>query len=170
MTATKNMKMSPAQLANLEKGTWKKGQSGNPKGRPKNRVCAILKNVLSLKQRGRMSSRMTEMTNEEIDTAEKAILALQLSDLQLLAKADETPAYAKALAMAAIMEMKNGKIAALDRLRERQYGAIKQQVDITTNGKDMAAAETIDLSALSEDKLRVLAEIGIDIINAKEGE
>lgn len=169
MTATKNMKMSPAQLANLEKGTWKKGQSGNPKGRKPNRVCAILKNVLGTKQRGRMR-RMTEMTNEEIDTAEKAILALQLSDLQLLAKADETPAYAKALAMAAIMEMKNGKIAALDRLRERQYGAIKQQVDITTNGKDMAAGETIDLSALSEDKLRVLAEIGIDIINAKEGE
>lgn len=162
-------KQSAAQLANLEKGTWKPGQSGNPKGRPKNRVNALLKAVLGTPRRG-AQRRMTEMTNDEIDTTEKAILALQLSDLQLLAKADETPAYAKALAMAAILEMKNGKITALDRLRERQYGAIKQQVDITTNGKDMAAQQTIDLSQLSEDKLRVLADIGIDIINAKEGE
>ena len=29
------MAISPKSLKNLEKGTWKKGQSGNPKGKPR---------------------------------------------------------------------------------------------------------------------------------------
>ena len=31
-------KINPNSLANLEKGQWKKGQSGNPKGHPSNKL------------------------------------------------------------------------------------------------------------------------------------
>lgn len=55
----------------------------------------------------------------------------------MLAKADETPAYAKTLAMAAIIDMKNGKTTTMDRLMDRQYGKPQQKVDITTNGKTL---------------------------------
>ena len=62
------------------------------------------------------------LTQDEINTIERSILAMELSDLQVLAKADETPAYAKTLAMAAIIDMKNGKTTTVDRLKDRQYG------------------------------------------------
>ena len=77
------------------------------------------------------------LTQDEINTIERSILAMELSDLQILAKADETPAYAKTLAMAAIIDMKNGKTTTVDRLMDRQYGKPQQKVDITTNGKQI---------------------------------
>ena len=80
---------------------------------------------------------MEALTTDEIDTIELGILALELDDLQALAKADETPAYAKTLAMAAIIDMKNGRTATMDRLMDRQYGKPQQKVDITSNGKDI---------------------------------
>lgn len=125
--------MTESQLANLDGHKWKKGQSGNPKGKPKNRVAELLKRVLP---KGKLR-RMEALTTDEIDTIELGILALELDDLQALAKADETPAYAKTLAMAAIIDMKNGRTATMDRLMDRQYGKPQQKVDITSNGKDI---------------------------------
>ena len=122
-----------SQLANIESHKWQKGQSGNPKGKPKDRVKALLKQVLP-KSKLKKSEGLTQ---DEINTIERSILALELSDLQVLAKADETPAYAKTLAMAAIIDMKNGKTTTVDRLMDRQYGKPQQKVDITTNGKQI---------------------------------
>ena len=125
--------MTESQLANIESHKWPKGQSGNPKGKPKDRVKALLKQVLP-KSKLKKSEGLTQ---DEINTIERSILAMELSDLQVLAKADETPAYAKTLAMAAIIDMKNGKTTTVDRLMDRQYGKPQQKVDITTNGKQI---------------------------------
>lgn len=125
--------MTESQLANLEEHKWRKGQTGNPNGRPKNRVKILLQQILSknkLKKSG-------ALTLEEINTIEQSILALELSDLQVLAKADETPAYAKTLAMAAIIDMKNGKTSTMSLLMDRQYGKPQQNIDITSNGKTL---------------------------------
>ena len=122
--------MTPAQLANLEKGRFKPGQSGNPAGRKKDRVKALLKEVLPV---GKLK-KCQDLTTWEIDTIEKAVLALELPDLQLLAKNDTTPAYMKTLAMAMIIDMKNGQTKTVDLLRNRQYGAPQQKVDLTTAG------------------------------------
>lgn len=123
--------MTQSQLANLESHKWRKGQSGNPSGKKKDRVKELLRQMLpkgKLKKSG-------ELSLDEINTIERSILALELSDLQVMAKADETPAYAKTLAMAAIIDMKNGKTTTMDRLMDRQYGKPQQKVDITSNGK-----------------------------------
>ena len=125
--------MTESQLANIESHKWHKGQSGNPKGKPKDRVKALLKHVLP-KSKLKKSEGLTQ---DEINTIERSILAMELSDLQVLAKADETPAYAKTLAMAAIIDMKNGKTNTVDRLMDRQYGKPQQKVDITSNGKQI---------------------------------
>lgn len=125
--------MTESQLANLEEHKWRKGQTGNPNGRPKNRVKILLQQILpknKLKKSG-------ALTLDEINTIEQSILALELSDLQVLAKADETPAYAKTLAMAAIIDMKNGKTSTMSLLMDRQYGKPQQNIDITSNGKTL---------------------------------
>ena len=123
--------MTESQLANIESHKWQKGQSGNPRGKKKDRVKALLKQVLPKSKLKKSEA----LTLDEINTIEKSILVLKLADLQLLAKADDTPAYAKTLAMAAIIDMKNGKTTTMDRLMDRQYGKPQQKVDITTGGK-----------------------------------
>ncbi len=142
--------MTPAQLANLEKGKFKKGQSGNPAGKKKNRVTALLKSVLPKSKLKKSEA----LSIEEINTIEKSLLALELPDIQLLAKAEETPTYMKTLAMALIIDMKNGQTKTVDLLRSRQYGATKQQIDLTTAGAPLNQREISPEQAKA-----VLAEI-----------
>lgn len=123
--------MTESQLANIESHKWRKGQSGNPNGKRKDRVRELLRRMLP---KGKLK-KSEALSLDEINTIERSILALELSDLQVMAKADETPAYAKTLAMAAIIDMKNGKTTTMDRLMDRQYGKPQQKVDITSNGK-----------------------------------
>lgn len=125
--------MTESQLANIESHKWRKGQSGNPNGKRKDRVRELLRRMLP---KGKLK-KSEALSLDEINTIERSILALELSDLQVMAKADETPAYAKTLAMAAIIDMKNGKTTTMDRLMDRQYGKPQQKVDITSGGKEI---------------------------------
>lgn len=129
--------MVPAQLANLEKGRFQPGQSGNPAGRKKDRVKALLKQVLSKSKLKTAEA----LTIDEIDTIEKSVLAIELSDIQLLAKHDNTPAYMKTLCMAIIIDMKNGQTKTADLLRSRQYGTPQQKIDVTTGGAPLTTKE-----------------------------
>ncbi len=123
--------MTPAQLANIEGHKFKKGQSGNPRGRQPNRIARMLKEILPKSKRKILAH---DLTTEEINTIERKVLQLELPDLQLICKNESTPAYMKSLAMAVIIDMKNGRTTTVDTLRNRQYGATKQQVEVT--GKD----------------------------------
>lgn len=129
--------MTQNQLANLEKGRFKPGQSGNPAGRKKDRVKALLKEVLPKSKLKKSEA----LTTWEIDTIEKSVLALELADIQLLAKAETTPAYMKTLCMAIIIDMKNGQTKTVDLLRNRQYGTPQQKIDLTTAGAPMTTRE-----------------------------
>lgn len=120
---------------NTEPHKWSKGESGNPKGRPKNRVTELLDGCLTRKQ----VKENTNLTDDEINAIEKIVLSLDIKALQAVAKSDATPAYMKTLAMAAILDMKNGKTQTMNLLRDRQFGAVKKQVDVTSNGHSMAA-------------------------------
>lgn len=128
--------MTESQLANIEGHKWQKGQSGNLNGRPKNRIKILLQQILP---KGKLK-KSTALTLDEINTIEQSVLSLELSDLQVLAKSDETPAYAKTLAVAAIIDLKNGKTCTMDRLMDRQYGKPQQNIDITSNGMTLEQA------------------------------
>jgi hydroxylamine reductase (hybrid-cluster protein) len=130
---------TPKQMANIEGHKFKEGQSGNLAGRPRNRVKKLLREILPKTK----LKKTTELTIEEIDTIERIVLAMQLSDLQLFAKADDTPSYMKTLCMAIIIDMKNGKTSTVEKLRDRQYGIPKQQVDITSGGSPLTSPQSM---------------------------
>ena len=123
-------------LANLRK-PWQKGQSGNPNGRPKgsvNRIPNLVKECLGAKR----AATVEGLSSKEIDTIENIVLALGIKELGDLGKFDKAPAYLVTLARAALMDMKNGRTKVMDLLRDRQFGAVKKEVDVTTNGMSVA--------------------------------
>ena len=143
--------MSEKEQANLEKGwgynagwknieghKWQKGQSGNPNGRPRNRVRDLMEGLLTVKQ----VKENTNLEERDINAIEQIILSLDTPALQAIAKSEKTPVYMRTLAMAAMWDMKNGKTGTMNLLRDRQFGAVKKQVDVTTNGESMSQSLT----------------------------
>ena len=120
---------------------FKKGQSGNPKGRPKSRVPEQLVKIFGSKARAK---KFYSLSAVEIDEWEAAILTFNASDLKLLAKWEDAPAYPKGLAIAVLSDMKAGKTTTLDKLRERQYGKPTQRMEVTgKDGGDLIPARTL---------------------------
>lgn len=137
MPLSKDPKKREKQLENLVSHKWKAGESGNPKGysklaKEKNRIKRYIKDIMGTAKKRIIDT--TNMSPSEIDAIEQSVLALNLSDAQTIAKDEQTPLYLKSLAMAIIIDMKNGKTDTIDKLRERQYGKVKQQIELT--GKD----------------------------------
>lgn len=120
----------------LEKYQFKPGQSGNPKGRPKNRVPAEVQGLL--KSIG-CTAKYWAMSKEEVEEWEKALLTLPKETIEGLAKTDDPkiPMYAQAMARAILSDYKQGRMQCVDRLRDRQFGAVTTKTDITTNGNQL---------------------------------
>ena len=121
------------------------GQSGNPAGRPKgaknkvNRIPELLKSVLGAKK----AAEIDGLSMDEVDSIENLVLALGIKELNKLGAAESSPAYLTTLSRAAIMDMKNGRTKVMDLLRDRQFGAVKKEVDVTTNGGSLGAPATM---------------------------
>lgn len=97
---------------------WPKGVSGNPKGRPKNTAKECMKLYLT-----RQSAKaFHELTDTEIDGWDNLLLSISVDDMQTLVKADNVPAYARALMMSILTEMKNGQSKTMQAIRDRQHG------------------------------------------------
>ncbi len=120
------------------------GQSGNPAGRPKgsknkvNRIPELLKSVLGAKK----AAEIDGLSMEEVDSIENLILTLGIKELNKLGASDASPAYLTTLSRAAIMDMKNGRTKVMDLLRDRQFGAVKKEVDVTTNGGSLGMPQS----------------------------
>lgn len=124
----------------IEKHQFKPGQSGNPKGRPKNRVPGILAKVMPKTK----AKKFGQLTAEEVNAWEAALLTMQLDELSNLAKEIEAPVYVRGLAMAILMETKQGKCNTLDKLRQHVYGRDIQQMQLTgADGKELIPARVL---------------------------
>lgn len=118
---------------------WKKGQSGNPKGGSKkatdrNRINAFITEIL---KQGKIAPSVISgdsMSSGEIDAIERRLLAMSTDEVKVIVKAENSPLYMKALSVAMFADMKMGRTYTVDKLRERQYGTTKQQIELT--GKD----------------------------------
>jgi hypothetical protein len=101
---------------------FKKGQSGNPKGRPK-------KYVLSLKTEG---YKMTEI-NDTI----QAMVGMNIDELKKTLENDKATILEKTVAAALRKGLLKGDLNNIETLMNRVYGKPKEKVDITTNGNNI---------------------------------
>lgn len=98
---------------------YKKGQSGNPKGRPK-------KYVLTLKKEG---YKLTEI-NDTI----QAMVSMNIEELKKVYENDNSTILEKTVAAALRNGLKKGQLESIETLLNRVYGKPKEKVDITTQG------------------------------------
>jgi hypothetical protein len=119
---------------------FKKGQSGNPKGRPPSRVPEQLVKIMGKVQ----AKKFYKLSAVEITEWEAALLTMNANQLKLLAQWDEANAYPKGLAISILTDMKNGNTKTLDKLRERVVGRPTQRMEITgRDGADFMPARVL---------------------------
>lgn len=119
---------------------FKKGQSGNPKGRPPSRVPEQLVKIMGKVQ----AKKFYKLSAAEITEWEAALLTMNANQLKLLAQWDEANAYPKGLAISILTDMKNGNTKTLDKLRERVLGRPTQRMEITgRDGADFMPARVL---------------------------
>jgi hypothetical protein len=117
---------------NLKK--WKKGESGNPAGRPKNIENVIKEHFLE--------EHNLKLSKSQAQDIIKTILGKTRDELIDLAKDDQLPFWIALIANKAQRDFKKGSIHILDVLFDRVYGKPKEEVEQTVNG---GKPETIEI-------------------------
>lgn len=123
------------------KPAWKKGESGNPDGRPKK-----IENVLTDYFLAEHNLKLTKSQSQDII---RTILGKTKSELMELAKNDELPFWVSLIAKKATRDFEKGSIHILDVLFDRVYGKPKEEVDHVIS-HEQRIFKQIDLDA-SED-------------------
>lgn len=119
---------------------WKKGQSGNPKGRPRNRVAEFRERIMGKKK----AKKYFGIGAFEVTEWYEVLITMDLPDLKLLAADDTAPALARTYARAIIFDMNAGKTSTIDRISEKLYGKAIQRVEHTgADGSDLIPAQTL---------------------------
>jgi hypothetical protein len=127
--------------------SWKKGQSGNPNGRPRKFVC-LLKDMGYNKQ--------------DIDTTIQNMMAMTIEELADVYKDNNATVLEKTVANAIKRGIEKGTLYSIETLLNRVYGQPKQEVESNNthehNGKIQIEVVSSDLTINSDEK-----DINLDV-------
>lgn len=101
---------------------WKKGESGNPNGRPR-------KWISELKESGYKSS--------EVNDCILVMLSMTIEELADVYKNPKSTILEKTVANALKRSLEKGSLYSIDTLLNRAIGKPKESIDHTTNGETM---------------------------------
>jgi len=104
---------------------WKKGETGNPNGRPKSMETIITEYFLDEKN--------MKLTKTQVQDIIKNILSKNRNDLTDLANNEDLPFWIALIAKKAKRDFEKGSIHILDVLFDRVYGKPKEEVDTNIN-------------------------------------
>jgi hypothetical protein len=107
---------------NIEKHEFKKGESGNPNGRPKKYVSA-------LKEQG--------YKNSEINDCILVMISMDLDELKQVWQNPRATILEKTIANALRKSLEKGSLYSIEVLLSRAVGKPKESIDHTTNGETM---------------------------------
>ena len=120
---------------------FKKGQSGNPNGRPK-KIETILKEHF-------LDEHNLKLSKSQTQDMIQVILGKTKKELIELAKNDELPFWVSLIAKKAERDFSKGSIHILDVLFDRVYGKPKEEVSQTI--QQIEVFKGIDLSVKEDD-------------------
>ena len=120
---------------------FKKGQSGNPNGRPK-KIETILKEHF-------LDEHNLKLSKSQVQDMIQVILGKNKKELIELAKNDELPFWVSLIAKKAERDFNKGSIHILDVLFDRVYGKPKEEVNQTI--QQVEVFKGIDLSVKEDD-------------------
>ncbi|WP_292901887.1 DUF5681 domain-containing protein [Nonlabens sp.] len=106
---------------NIEPHKFKKGQSGNPKGRPR-------KYVSLLKEQG--------YRLYEINDTIQAMMAMDINELKDIYTNPKATILEKTIANAMRKSLEKGSLYSIDTLLTRVYGKPKESIDVVSDNKN----------------------------------
>ena len=120
------------------------GESGNPKGRPKN-VINQLGELVSLDFGLRMSK-------QDKYHALELMLERTVPELKKIGSKKDVPAFVVVVAKAILKDIETGKMVTMDSMLDRLFGKAKQEVVSNVNLKPVEG-EKPDISLLTDEEL-----------------
>lgn len=150
MALSKNESKRRKQLANLEKGKFKKGEVTNPKGRPP-KPKTMTAFIAEMKEKG-----YEVPTSQTIAESFLYIATLPEDELKAVL-ADKTRPMMQRIVAKGILDKKGMDI--LERVVDRAYGKI-QRIDLTSKGEQIKQDPLqVHFVTNSEEYNKVIAEI-----------
>lgn len=150
MPLSRNEEQRKKQLANLKKGTFKKGVASNPKGRPKKPKTMSLF-IEEMKEKG-----YEVPSSQIIAEAFLYIAALPEDELKAVLSDKSRPMMQRIIAKG-ILDKKG--IDVLERVIDRAYGKI-QRIDLTSKGEQIKQDPLqVHVVTNTDEYNKVLAEI-----------
>lgn len=146
-TNSDNLANNPKNRDNLTPA-WKKGESGNPKGRPR-RMLRQMEESIGIEFK-------VSLSGDDKYQILNSMIEMSLEELKNISTDKTCPVFMVNVAKALKKDIENGRIVTLAELFDRFFGKSKQvsEVDVTTKGQKIGG-----LNELTDDELlRILNE------------